>query len=524
MPSTPGTPPQTDQMLHRKQLDELLEKQKLKELSDLRHKAIIEKSTERAEQMTFGQKLFWFLTHYVDDPTTFNIDYLGQLTGTLRVADLARAVEVASQRHESLRTRFFWSNDESKTPTQGIFSKSLIYLETATIDSEAKAIQELDEMRNFIWDFNNWVPLRIKLLSLSDSQHHILLGSHHITMDGHSFPVLMLDIHKAYENPGRRLPPVPATSQARAFGAQQRLAYESGQFKAAIEHYRAMFAAVDFTRHIELFPFSRTQVRPPLDRYGTHVARIHLEPAITATLKLLAQGRRATSFHAYHAALQALIFRLLPADTTDQVCIGIAEANRLDSKFMASIGNFLNVLPLKFDRKKGQTFGSAIEAARERAHSALQYSALPFDLLLDELGVPRSNAWAPVFQVFLNYRLVIREHAEKMWAGTRPGEEKWHPALSGYDVAVEIMEDPEGAMLAVHVQKSLYDKEGAELLARSYVALLKEVTRRGERVGVDRIPKWDEGDVKKALEIGKGVYSVFPLITRTELHRFAHAS
>ncbi len=150
--------------------------------------------------------------------------------------------------------------------------------------------------------------------------------------------------------------------------------------------------------------------------------------------------------------------------------------------------------------------------------------ALPFDLLLDELGVPRSNAWAPVFQVFLNYRLVIREHAEKMWAGTRLGEEKWHPALSGYDVAVEIMEDPEGAMLAVHVQKSLYDKEGAELLARSYVAVLKEVTRRGERIGVDRIPKWDDGDVKKALDIGKGTYNLLLLTTRTELYRFAYTS
>jgi hybrid polyketide synthase/nonribosomal peptide synthetase ACE1 len=130
-------------------------------------------------------------------------------------------------------------------------------------------------------------------------------------------------------------------------------------------------------------------------------------------------------------------------------------------------------------------------------------------VLLDELGVPRSNAWAPVFQVFLNYRLVVREHAEKSWAGTRIGEEWWHPALSGYDVGLEIMEDGDGAMLAVHVQKTLYDQEGAELLARSYVAVLKEVARRGERIGVDRIPRWDEGDVKKALEIGKGVYQTF---------------
>ncbi|RDL30421.1 uncharacterized protein BP5553_10299 [Venustampulla echinocandica] len=502
--STPGTPPEIDELLQRKQLDKLLEKQNRTETSHPRRQAIIETSTERTEQMTFGQKRFWFLTHYVDDPTTFNIAYLGQLTGRLCVADLARAVETAAQRHESLRTRFFWSNDESRTPTQGILSKILIRLETVTIESEAQAIQELHNMRNHKWDFNNWVPLRMKLLSLSETQHYILVGTHHISMDGHSLPVLMLDIHKAYQKGGRPLPPLSNTSQVRAFGAQQRLAYESGQFRPAIEHYRAMFAAVDFTRPIELFSFSRTQVRPPLDRYDTHIAKLQLEPAITAKLKQLARGRRATSFHTYLAALQALLFRLLPVDTTNQVCIGIADANRLDSKFMGSFGNFLNVLPLRFDRKRGQTFGAAIETARERAHNALRYSALPFDVLLDELGVPRSNAWAPVFQVFLNYRLVVREHAEKSWVGTHLGEERWYPARSGYDVALEIMEDGEGAMIAVHVQKSLYDQEAAELLARSYAAVLREVARRGERIGVDRLPRWDEGDVKKALEIGKG--------------------
>ena len=119
-----------------------------------------------------------------------------------------------------------------------------------------------------------------------------------------------------------------------------------------------------------------------------------------------------------------------------------------------------------------------------------------------------------MFQVFLNYRLVIREHAEKQWAGTQLGEERWHPALSGYDVAVEIMEDPEGALLAVHVQKALYGQEGAELLARSYAAVLKEVTRRGERIGLDRLPRWDERDVKKAVAIGNGMWKLsFPLIS-----------
>ncbi|KAK4140595.1 Nonribosomal peptide synthetase-like protein [Dichotomopilus funicola] len=458
------------------------------------------------EAMTFGQRRFWFLSHYVDDPTTFNIAYLARLTGRLRLSDLSRAVQSAAQRHETLRTRFFWSADDTRTPMQGILPHTFIRLETATIETEAQAQAELEAMRTFHWDLGNGVPLRIKVLSLSETSHFLLLGSHHISMDGHSFSVFLLDIHQAYTSPPHRpLPPLPESSQARAFGAAQLAAHSSGALNAAINHYKTVLPAADLARPIALLPLAKVSVRPPLDRYATHVARTHLDATTTAQLKALARSQRATSFHAYLATLQALLFRLLPADTTPRVYIGIADANRLDAKFQAAVGNFLNVLPLRFDRGSAdQTVGEAVQTARDTARTALLHSALPFDLLLDELAVPRSNSWAPVFQVFLNYRLVVAEHAEKRWVGARIGEETWHTARTGYDVALEIVEDQGGAMLAVHVQRGLYDEEGAGVLVRSFANAVKEIAKKGAGVKTGGLPKWDGADVKRALEVGMG--------------------
>ncbi|KAH6637105.1 BcPKS5, polyketide synthase, partial [Chaetomium tenue] len=505
--STPGTSLERPDQEEDKQLFQPPPRPKvaagIQQDADSWRKDIARASTEHVEHMTFGQRRFWFLSHYVDEPTTFNIAYLGKLTGRLRVNDLAKAIEKAAQRHETLRTRFFWSTDDSRTPMQGILSQTLVRLETATIETEAQASEELEAMRKYEWNLGDWVPLRIKLLTLSETSHYLILGSHHISMDGHSFSVFLLDIHQAYNNPARPLPPMPSTSQARAFGAHQIAAYESGQLRPAIEHYKGTLPAADLARPIELFPFARTKVRPPLDRYGTHVARAHLGPDTTAKLKTLARGRRATSFHAYLGALQALLFRLLPADTTERVYIGIADANRLDSRFAASVGNFLNVLPLRFDRDAA-TFGQAIETARDKARDALKHSALPFDLLLDEVGVPRSNAWAPVFQVFMNYRLVVKEHADKQWIGCRIGEERWHTARTGYDVALEIVEDHDGATLAMHVQQSLYDADAADLLVRSFANAVKEFAAKGDAMETGKLQKWDKVDVEKALEIGTG--------------------
>ncbi|KAK0383741.1 hypothetical protein NLU13_9652 [Sarocladium strictum] len=469
-------------------------------------KRIVDLSSEHVEQMTYGQKRFWFLTHYLDDPTTFNIAFMAKLSGRIRANDLARAVEAVAQRHEALRTRFFWSDDDEKLPMQGILSKPLVRLETAKVASEAEATRELEAMRDYKWDLGDWVSVRLRLLSLSDTEHYMIMGTHHISLDGHSFTVMMADIDRAYSQPGQSIPRLPQASQARAFGAGQLLAYECGEYKSAIESYRHMFPPEDLVRPIELFSFARTQVRPPLDRYETHIAQRVLDHRIVAKLNQLARGRRATSFHAYLAALQSLLLRLLPADTTDKVFIGMADANRLDSNFMGAVGNLLNVLPLRFDRARRQTFGEAITAARDKAYSALENSALPYDLLLDELAVPRSNMWAPIFQVFIDYRLIPIPAEQRTWAGCRVSEETWHTARSGYDVVLEVVEDQKNTSLRVHVQKGIYNANAAELLLSSYINILTQVAKQGDAIDTNMLDKWDGADVRKALDIGRGLY------------------
>ncbi|KAM0305055.1 hypothetical protein ACHAO8_011217 [Botrytis cinerea] len=473
-----------------------------------REQAIVESATDHTEQMTYGQRRMWYLTHFIDDPTTLNFAYIAKLNGHLQADHLARAVESVAQRHESLRTRFFWSDDGASTPMQSILSKPLVRLEMARIPKELAleaAEAELNAMRNFEWDLGGWVPVRLRLLTISDTEHYLLMGSHHITLDGHSFTIMMMDIEEAYLSPGQQIPALPQSSQARAFSEQTRLAYESGGFAKALDFYRRILPPQDFLHPIELFPFARTQVRPP-QTWQSHVVQRVLDPSIVTALNQIARKRHSTSFHAYLASYQAMLFRLLPSNTTDKLFIGMADANRLDSKFLRSIGNFLNILPLRFDRATRQSFGDAIEFARAKTHTALEHSALPFELLLDELSVPRSNRWTPIFQVFIDYRLIPSQQGAKQreWAGCDVSEETWHTARSGFDVVLEIKEDQNETTLKFHVQKDLYDEAAAELLLNSYINVLRQVTEQGVRTDLTKLNKWDDKDVQKALTISRG--------------------
>lgn len=201
--------------------------------------------------------------------------------------------------------------------------------------------------------------------------------------------------------------------------------------------------------------------------------------------------------------MQALLFRLLPE--TNEVFIGIADANRNNDKFMETLGFFLNLLPVRFDRPGPKAkFGAAVKAARDKAYAALEHSALPFDVLLNELGVPRSANSPPVFQVFVDYRQGTQERA-KFATFDAAGEEWYHPR-TGYDISLDLLENAEGdTLVTLQLQQSLYSQEHTDLLLRAYVHLLKAYTRTpGRDFQIDAPSLWADEDISHGLKLGRG--------------------
>ena len=338
------------------------------------------------------------------------------------------------------------SSDSDKDTTPGSSNLRDIVVESST---------EISEMMSFG---------QTRFWFLSDTVHYIIVGSHHITLDGFSFSNLFTDLEGAYS--GRYLSPLPAKSQYRAFATQQRKDYEAGQMNTAIEYYRRTIS--NDLKPIPLFSFATTSTRQTLDAYSLHEAKVTLNPALASRIKALGRKCRATAFHVYLAAFQAFLFRLLPE--MDDLFIGIADANRTDKKFLGSLGFFLNLLPLKFEKGSlgGTKVSGALNDARNKAYTALEHSKLPFDVLLNELNISRSGSHTPIFQVFVDYRQVVQER--KSFGDCETGDERWLNAKTGYDLSLEITDNPgDESLLVLRLQEALYSKESTELLLNQYL-------------------------------------------------------
>lgn len=224
---------------------------------------ITESSEEITEKMSFGQTRFWVLYHTLQDKTAFNMAISIRLSGPVQVEALSEAIRRVGDRHEAMRTRYFWSGENQDVPTQGILSRSSIKLESRRITQRVEAQIELKAMRDHVWDLNDWETMRFVLLSLSDTEHWLIVGNHHITLDGLGIQILLADLEKAYL--GMQLPGLPKESQYRHFAVQQRQAYETGRFQKEIEYFQKLIP--NHIEPIELFSFANVNSRPPQTTY-----------------------------------------------------------------------------------------------------------------------------------------------------------------------------------------------------------------------------------------------------------------
>ena len=441
--------------------------------------------------LSAGQSRFYFLQQYLEDKSTFNITCAINLTGNLRIADLERAVTRVAQRHASLRTTFFVGDDGQ--PKQGIFETALLKLERKDISDEREIADEFERMKKHVFDLGSGQLMRLRLLSISPKRNHLIIGYHHINFDGISLEIFLRDIQKAYDGDLLDRPVLQYHENTLRQGKD----FTSGQLQAELVFWRKELQALP--PPLPVFPLAHTTSRQPLTEYSFNTAKLHLDAGIARRVEAASKRLKVAPFHFHLATLQALIVRNVGVE---DFCIGMADGNRNAPGTLDSIGFYLNLLPLRFNGSQSQTFSDAVKDAKKKVYSALAHSRLPFDTILSELNIPRSASHTPIYQALINYRPGVEE--SRPFCGCTTDGLEFESGRTSDDVVLDIVDNAGGnPLLTLHVQRSLYSEEAAGVLLGSYVCILDAFARNTElRVGQVRL--YGEGDVERAVELGRG--------------------
>lgn len=450
---------------------------------------------QRLGPLSYSQSSMHFLQNYLDDPTTFNVTAQYAISGPLNVNRFARALDRTLLRHDAYQTCFLMETGDLE-PIQAVVSPSEIparFTHKPNTSQQDASIAFADLARRK-WDLTKGDTFQAVLFTHEPGRHTLVVGCHHIIMDGMSWHVFLTDLNNAYIMRPFEAPSVPYVD----FAQQQAVLVESGQMENSKQFWMREMQPIP--ERIPLLPISHAKRRPLRRTYGSHTKQCHLPAAVSHQIKRASQECGATPMHFYLSVMQVLFSRMLQLE---DICIGVTDTGRgVTGQFNETVGHFTNLLPMRFRIDADKPFSTLLNSTTETALKAYSHAELPIDLLLSHLDLHRSATYPPLFQVAFNYR--VGDLLNRDLGPCRLELAQYEDARTPYDLTFNVTLDSSGSnLLEISSNDQLYSADATESILKTYTTLLDSLSR-DTHVRVQDSKLFKQEQVEHALSLGQG--------------------
>ena len=436
---------------------------------------------DRELPLSFAQQRLWFLDQLEPNSALYNIPYAVQLNGTLEPAALERSVNRLVQRHESLRT-CFPANDGQ--PAQVIapprpFTLALEDLTSLPDELRGAELRRLleDEARQ-PFDLSVAPLFRLRLFRLNEQEHVLAVTMHHIISDGWSMGVITRELGALYTADTRGEPP-PLTElpvQYADYAAWQRAWLQGEVLDEQLSYWRRQLAGAP-----PVLELPTDRARPPVQSHRGSRVTLQLDAETTRSLKALSRKHNTTLFITALAGFQALLSRW--SGETD-VVVGTVVAGRNKPETEAIIGFFVNTLAIRTDLSGDPTVAELLARTTEVCLSAYAHQDVPFEKLVEELGIERDLSRAPLIQVTLVLQNTPEESLEMSGLQLRNVARVGGPGLTGaakFDLSLTLNEQRGEIEGTLDYNLDLFEPETIRRMARQFERVLRALAPSEDR-------------------------------------------
>jgi len=346
-------------------------------------------STRTIGAISANQQGLWLLSQLAPDSAAYHVAASLRLEGAVVPAILEEALQVVVDRHETLRTTY---GERDSLPVRVVTGHCPAHVRL--VEASTWSAAQLDSAVTADYarpiDIVGGPIFRATLYTQSEHHHVLLLVIHHLAVDGTSLVLLIEELFGAYA----------ALASATPLPARE----EAASYSEFVEWQQAAMPDADDQRRfwanvltpppppLEL-PTDRARARTPALR-GSTVWRT-LDPSTTSRLRALARAEGVTEYVLLLSFWFVLLRRLSGlADIT----VGTPVAGRPAARFARTVGDFVNMLPLRVRDLQGVAFRELVQHVRQVVLEAMARQDAPLSSLMEELGARGEQAAGPPFR------------------------------------------------------------------------------------------------------------------------------
>jgi amino acid adenylation domain-containing protein/non-ribosomal peptide synthase protein (TIGR01720 family) len=434
--------------------------------------AITALSRQQPMPQSLAQNRLWITWQLDPHSSAYNIPGALRLRGELDEDALRASFQQLTERHESLRTRFFERDGVALQQVDPATEFNLQMIDISDLpvaEREARAVQIREDEARTQFDLQQGPLLWVTLVRLDDEDHQLLVTLHHIIADGWSLNVLIDEFSRLYAaaSQGQQAQLAPLPTQYADYGSWQRQWLAQGEGDRQLAYWKDRLGDEHPTLNLATDHPRSAQQQHSAARYT-----VRLGAALSNAIRQTAQAHESTSFMLLLAAFQTLLHRY---SGQRDIRIGVPNANRPRLETQGLIGFFINTQVLRAEVDSRQPFVELLGQTRQAALGAQAHQDLPFEQLLEAFPQAREQG---LFQVMFNHQQ--RDlGALKRLPGLLAEELPWHSREAKFDLQLHSEEDRNGRLsLSFDYASELFDATTIERLAEHYANLLGEVCER----------------------------------------------
>lgn len=401
-----------------------------------------------------SQQRMYMVSQLNPDSLAYNIPRIHELEGKLNIDALRSAFNTLVSRHNQLRSYYFV---EAGQPRQGIFKEGHYTFEIEHECVEKEILQS--KMKSFVrpFDLKNDLPIRVKLLSIDDNTHYLMLDVHHIATDGYSLNLLMKEFEILYS--GGVLKELTYDYMDYVTWQVNRKNTESYQLSERFWQSQVGGQSVDIT-DIQDQKLIESRVG------DTFVLELGLKR--TQALKEFCKTHRLTPYMAFLSGL-TIVFSKLSGQK--EMMFGSPIAGRERPEVNEIVGVFINTLMLKLSYDEDLSTAAYISRIRESILNAFEHQAVPIETIMSYAG---TNQLQDLFDVSFG---VMNE-----WDGK--GAEEMDVALKGFEstervekfgLSISASELRQNFVLTMNYMTGKYSRTLIEFIGNGLIRVLDQL-------------------------------------------------
>ncbi len=404
-----------------------------------------------------AQKRMYAVNELLDeDAIPYNLATVYKIEGKLDKEKIQNCFATLVKRHEAFRTRFQMVRDEI---VQVIEENVDFQVEFATCTNENLNEEITAHIKPF--DLARAPLLRVAILSISENEHVMIFDMHHIISDQSSMEILIREIGMIYQ--GIELPEIEI--QYKDFAKWQNDFIRNGEVKKQLDYWKQ-----EFSNGIPVLNLYTDFERPETMQSEGGIVHIAFDEKMNQHIIETTKKYAITPYMFSMAALNILLWKYT---RQKDIVIGTAIAGRQHAKLESIVGMFVNTLAIKSDIQEEYSIPQFLQYIKDKMVSAYDNQDCQFDMLVEELGIPKNMSRNALFDILFNYINIGTGEVEIEGLKLTPFNDD--SIDSKFDITFTLEEKDQKFTLDIEYAKALYRQDTIELMGQRFVYVINQM-------------------------------------------------